>query len=166
MGCLEVRVDGRHHREHAVEVDVDRARPLRVVDLVELLRGDDAGAVDEDVDARNLLEDLLDRLAGLRRVRDVELVEVVALAELGDGRLPLVLAASDEHDVAAALDDALGDLEADALGASGYDRGLSVEVKGHGSLPFSDLCARTGSPLPVHSRAFRRERIRASEMEG
>ena len=153
MGRLEVRVHGTHHRERTGEVDVDRAPPLGVVDLVELLRGNDAGAVDEDVDARHLLEGLVDGLAGLGGIGDVELVEVVALAaELLEGLLALLLVTGQQDDMTAALNDALGNLKADALSAAGDDGGLSGEVESHTLSPFLGP-TQAGHPKPA--RAFR-----------
>ena len=135
MGRLKVRVHGIHHGKGAVEVDVDGAAPLGVVDLVELLGADDAGAVDQNVGLRQIGENLLDSLARLGCIGDIELIELVALAEFGHCGLALSGVPCDERDVSAARDDALGDLEANALSAAGNDRGFTREVKCHDSNP-------------------------------
>ena len=135
MGRLKVRVHGVHHCEGAVEIDVDGATPLGVIDLVELLGADDASAVNQDVGLRQIGENLLDGLARLGRIGNIELVELVALAKLGHSGLALSSVPCDERDVSAARNDTLGNLEANALSATGNDRGFAREVKCHDSNP-------------------------------
>ena len=143
MCRLKVRVHGIHHGKGAVEVDVDGATPLGVVDLVKLLGADDTGAVDQDVGLRQVRKNLLDGLARLGRIGDIELIELVALAKLGHSRLALSSVPCDERDVSAARNDTLGNLEANALSATGNDRGFTREVKCHDSNPLdSDVSLR------------------------
>ena len=145
MSRLKVRVHGVHHSEGTVEVDVDGATPLGVIDLVELLGADDASAVDQNVGLRQVRKNLLDGLARLGRIGDIELIELVALAKLGHSGLALSSVPCDERDMSAARDDALGDLEANALSATGNDRGLTREVKCHDSIPLYVRCLLAGS---------------------
>ena len=145
MGRLKVRVHGVHHSEGTVEVDVDGATPLGVIDLVKLLGADDASAVDQDVGLRQVRKNLLDGLARLGRIGDIELIELVALAKLGHSGLALSSVPCDERDMSAARDDALGDLEANALSAARDNRGLAREVKCHDSIPPYVRCLLAGS---------------------
>ena len=135
MCRLKVRVHGIHHGEGTIEVDVNGATPLGVIDLVELLGADDASAVDQDVGLRQVRKNLLDGLACLGCIGDIELIELVALAKLGHRGLALSSVPCDERDVSAARNDALGNLEANALSAAGNDRGFAREVKCHDSNP-------------------------------
>lgn len=89
MGRLKVRVHGVHHGKGAVEVDVDGTAPLGVIDLVELLGADDASAVNQDVGLRQIGENLLDGLARLGCIGDIELIELVALANSATAASPL-----------------------------------------------------------------------------
>ena len=145
MGRLKVRVHGVHHGKGAVEVDVDGATPLGVIDLIELLGADDASAVDQDVGLRQVRKNLLDSLARLGCIGDIELIELVALAKLGHRGLALSSVPCDERDMSAARDDALGDLEANALSAARDNRGLAREVKCHDSIPLYIRCLLAGS---------------------
>ena len=145
MCRLKVRVHGIHHGEGTIEVDVDGATPLGVIDLIELLGADNASAVDQDIGLRQIGENLLDGLARLGRIGNIELVELVALAKLGHRGLALSSVPCDERDVSAARNDALGNLEANALSATGNDRGFAREVKCHDSNPLYIRCLLAGS---------------------
>ena len=145
MGSLKVRVHGVHHGKGAIEVDVDGATPLGVVDLVKLLGADDASAVDQDIGLRQVRKNLFDGLARLGRIGDIELIKLVALAKLGHSGLALSSVPCDERDMSAARDDALGDLEANALSAARDNRGLAREVKCHDSIPLYIRCLLAGS---------------------
>lgn len=84
---------------------------------------------------RQIGENLLDGLARLGRIGNIELVELVALAKLGYSGLALSSVPCDERDVSAARNDTLGNLEANALSATGNDRGFAREVKCYDSNP-------------------------------
>ena len=145
MGRLKVRVHGIHHGKRTIEVDVDGATPLGVIDLVELLGADDASTVNQDIGLRQVRKNLLDSLARLGCISDIELIELVALAKLGHCGLALSSVPCDERDMSAARDDALGDLEANALSAARDNRGLAREVKCHDSIPLYVRCLLAGS---------------------
>ena len=135
MGRLKVRVHSVHHGKGTVEVDVDGAAPFGVIDLVELLGADNTGTVDQDIGLRQVRKNLLDSLARLGCIGNIELIELVALAKLGHRGLALSSVPCDERDVSATRNDALGNLEANALSATGNDRGFAREVKCHDSNP-------------------------------
>ena len=68
----EMAGDGAAHGERAVQMDRDHVGPVRPAHAVENLVAQDAGVVDEDVDAAEGVERGFHDLVGVRRIADRE----------------------------------------------------------------------------------------------
>src|SRR5690606_417891 len=119
-------------QRRAPQVHVERLGEPRVLLLHERAeRGVGAGVVDEDVDATEQLEGLLQAGAGRLLVGHVGADADRALADLGGGRLRVGLLAGGEDDVGALVAQRLGDGEADSSRRSGDDGRAALQSEVH-----------------------------------
>ena len=94
---------------------------------------DDAGVVDEDIEAAEVGEGLVDEVAGLRRIGEVGADEQDVLGGLDGagieeglaGAGELILVAGGEDEAIAGATEAVGESEAETAGAAGDDDGLA-----------------------------------------
>ena len=118
-----LQVDRRDLLEYAV---IQLVFPVRIVRIDEEARDVDAGIVDEDVDAAELLLRLLHHCLDARTLRHVsDDVEHLAARFLKCGRLGIHIA---DDDIRALFQKGLHDRLADPRRTAGNDCGLSFEM--------------------------------------
>ena len=126
---LEQRQERAREMEDRLDVGREDLVPRAVRILAERCAPVRAGVVDEDMERRLLLRDLLGELAGagfgadVGRCRDAR----AALRELGRDPIADVLLARRDVDFGARLDEAARDHQADAPRAAGHEGGLSCD---------------------------------------
>jgi hypothetical protein len=127
--CDEVRHYRARGEKDSAQVDVE--------DAVELLLGQvldgrgvraHAGVIDEDVDAPELLERLVDEVLGRVCLAHVVLDAEVAVAELLGALLGLFFKNVRQHDAGPLIGHRLGDAEPDATRSPGDDYDTILEI--------------------------------------
>ena len=127
---LHLAEEGAGDAEDAAEVDVEAAVDLFVGEVEEALAGDDAGALDENVDLAEVLEGLFGLGVDVLYIGDVDLVAAGFHAESLEGLNGFVDAGDVPNDdcVSAALGAFFGHDEAHAAGATGDEDVLSGDL--------------------------------------
>ncbi len=121
----------RHHRarqvERAVEVRREHAPPLGVVGRLDLVVGEDAGVVHQDVDRPEPLDDARVPRARRRGIADVEGDREDLVAELARARIVRRRVHVDHRDAAAVLEQDLHRREAHRPRGAGDERDLALQ---------------------------------------